>query len=207
MRLTYFSFLFGYALTILPAGYYSQKCNLSFVSGVAVIAIASISFIIPFIASYSKILIYLFYFLNGIACVCRTAVEAIFAKCILIEFLQFCLFLVIFLQAILHPMVFKLIANWSIPNERTFYMASYNIGFMLLHTISAVFIISSTTNGLSSWKIHYFINTIIMSIGAQLFLRNVYDSPSTHPRIKSLERTLIERELFNEVYYTKVSID
>lgn len=104
-------------------------------------------------------------------------------------------------------MIFKLIANWSIPNERSFYLAFYNIGFMFSQTISTVFIISSISNSLQSWRILYFVNTIVIAGGAILFLRENCDSPSTHPRIKASERGLIERESRNEVQFGNVGFN
>lgn len=69
MKITYYCFLVGYAVTILPAGYYSQKISLSFVTGVTMLLTAVISLIMPFIVTQSNSLTYFFHFLSGITSV------------------------------------------------------------------------------------------------------------------------------------------
>lgn len=104
-------------------------------------------------------------------------------------------------------MIFKLIANWSIPKERSLNLAAYNSGFTIAQLMSTIFILSSasTATDLSTWKIMYCVNTAIIAFGAIPFLMRIPDSPLLHPRIKAAERALIERELRHDLCNPDVS--
>lgn len=65
MRLSNYSYLLGFALTILPAGFYSQKWSPSAVAGLTMLALAAVTFATPFAITYDKRLSYLAHFLSG----------------------------------------------------------------------------------------------------------------------------------------------
>lgn len=75
MRLSNYSYLLGFALAILPAGLYSQKCSPSAVAGLTMLALAAVTFATPFAISYAKSLSYLVHFLSGVASVIRMDFE------------------------------------------------------------------------------------------------------------------------------------
>lgn len=106
-------------------------------------------------------------------------------------------------------MTFKLIANWSIPNERSLNLAAYSSGLTIAQLMSTIFIFSSasTATDLSTWKIMYCVNTAIVAVGAIPFLTRIPDSPLLHPRMKAAERALIEGELRDDLCNPTVSFD